>query len=92
MIIRGLITQFVETGFRGKVASTSSAGRGGSFDAELAGSRLHPPQHGSFVVAVIQDREFAFLVGLEALIGVATALPHSWVILVNSAGRSQPAC
>ena len=32
------------------------------------------PQHGSFVVAVDQDREFAFLVGLEALIGVATLL------------------
>jgi hypothetical protein len=39
----------------------------------MAGSRLHPPQHGSFVVAVDQDREFAFLVGL-ALIGVATFL------------------
>ena len=40
----------------------------------MAGSRHHPPQHGSFVVAVDQDREFAFLVGLDALIGLATLL------------------
>jgi hypothetical protein len=40
----------------------------------MAGSRHHPPQHGSFVVAVDQDREFAILVGLDALIGLATLL------------------
>jgi hypothetical protein len=40
----------------------------------MAGSRHHPPQHGSFVVAVDQDREFAILVRLDALIGLATLL------------------
>lgn len=43
----------------------------GVFDLELFGAGFHPAEDGGFVVAVDEDGEFAFLAGLEALIGVA---------------------
>jgi hypothetical protein len=54
---------------------------------ETLRSRLHPAQHVSFVVAVDQDREFALLVGLKALIGVATLLEAAKDMLSRIARR-----